>query len=58
MFVGSLKILKSIRQQWTLTRLKDVLHSRNGQISGSHFLILLLKMSIDLEDLMFSGINS
>ena len=35
-----------------------ILHSRHGQIFGTHFLIFLLKMSTDLEDLMFSGINS
>ena len=33
-------------------------HSQHGQISGTHFLILLLEMSTDSEDLMFLGINS
>ena len=63
-FVDSLRILKTIRQQWTPTRryLQNqpdwhVLHSRHGQISGTHFLILLLKMSTD-SDFLFSGINS
>ena len=32
--------------------------SRHGQISGIHFLILLLKISTDSEDFMFLGINS
>ena len=43
-------------QRWTPTRryqftkpiwLTYVLHSRHGQISGTHFLILLLKISTD-----------
>ena len=66
-FVDSLRILKTLGQQWTPTRryqftkstwLTYVLHSRHGQIHGTHFLILRLKMSTDLEDLMFSGINT
>ena len=34
------------------------MHSRHEQISGTYFLTLLLKMSTDSEDFMFSGINS
>ena len=55
-FVDSLRILKT--QFTKSTCLMYVFHGWNGQISSTYFLILLLKMSTNLEVFMFPEIRS